>query len=248
VARSLEDIMALCDAYEHGLPVIPVQVRGKAIKMAAPNQKCLGFALEANTREPATNGWIFGFRPGDIFFDVGSNNGLYGLLAAVVSDCIVHAFEPHFASYHVIARNIYLNKLEDRMTVYPLAVSDRESYGHIFLSSTRAGKSLNNFGAARPSDDILHNATIPQGAVSTSLDRFVALTGIVPNHVKIDVDGLEPEIIDGATELLKHPALRSMMVEADEKNERHRAIHDTMLAAGFTRFVKDVAGNFYFRT
>jgi hypothetical protein len=37
------------------------------------------------------------------------------------------------------------------------------------------------------------------------------------------------------------------MVEVDEQNPEHLAMHDTMLEAGFGRFIKDPAGNFYFR-
>src|SRR3546814_6360779 len=81
------------------------------------------------------------------------------------------------------------------MFSHPIAVADTESCGKMFLSSITAGKSLNNFGDARPSDDPLWNATIPQGSVSMSLDRFSEQTGIVPHHIKIDVDGIEPLII-----------------------------------------------------
>jgi len=243
----LEELQKRAAAYENSIPAVKIPVKDKAFVMVTPNKKCLGFALTVHQREPATNAWVYGFRPDEVFFDIGANNGLYGLLAAVVSGCIVHAFEPHFASYYVTTRNVFENKLQDRMTVYPLAISDGESYGTMFLSSVTAGKSLNNYGTARPSEDALWNATIPQGAVSTSLDRFVELTGIVPNHIKIDVDGLEPQIIRGAAKLLQNPKLASVMVEADEKDPEHRKIHETMLAAGFGRFIKDEAGNFYFR-
>lgn len=245
---SLDEVKKIADAYERSMPAVNVPIRDKTLLMAVPNLKCLGFAVTANQREPATNAWIFGFKPGEIFFDVGSNNGLYGLMAAVVSGCEVHAFEPHFASYHTLTRNIYLNKLQDRMLSYPIAVSDAEGCGKMFLSSITAGKSLNNYGDARPSDDPIWNATIPQGSVSMSLDRFSELTGIVPHHIKIDVDGLEPEIIRGAKGLLANPKLHSVMIEIMDQMESHRTIHQTMLDAGFTRFVKDEAGTFYFRS
>ncbi|WP_341702350.1 FkbM family methyltransferase [Ferrovibrio sp.] len=247
MAVTLEKIKELAEAYEQSMPAVNVTVRDKTFWMAVPNLKCLGFALTANQREPGTNAWIYGFRPGEVFFDVGANNGLYGLIAAIVSGCEVHAFEPHFASYHTLSRNIYLNRLQDRMTSYPIAVADREGCGKMYLSSVLAGKSLNNYGDARPSDDPIWNAVIPQGSVAMSLDRFSELTGIVPNHIKIDVDGLEPEILRGSVGLLANPKLSSMMVETMENMESHRPMHQQMLDAGFTRFVRDEAGTFYFR-
>src|SRR3546814_5514520 len=78
---------------------------------------------------------------------------------------------------------------------------------------------------ARPSDDPLWNAPLPQGSVSMSLDRFSEQTGIVPHHIKIDVDGIEPLIIAGAAKLLANPKLVSVMVETMEQLESHRPIH-----------------------
>jgi len=248
VSVTFEKVKELAEAYERSIPAVNVNVRDKTFWMVVPNLKCLGFAVTANQREPATNTWVLGFRPGEIFFDVGSNNGLYGLIAAAVAGCEVHAFEPHFASYYVLTRNIFLNKLQDRMFSYPIAVSDAEGCGKMFLSSTTAGKSLNNYGDARPSGDPLWNATIPQGSVSMSLDRFSELTGIVPHHIKVDVDGLEPQIVNGAAKLLANPKLASVMIETMEQMESHRPIHQQMLDYGFTRFIKDEAGTFYFRS
>lgn len=244
---TFEELKQRAGVYENSIPVVIIKVKDRKIAMCAPNMKCLGFAVTATTREPTTNDWIYGFKPGQIFFDVGANNGLYGLIAAAVSGCEVHAFEPHYASYYVTTRNIYLNKLESQMFSYPVAVADQDGFGKLFLSSTTAGKSLNNYGDARPSDDPLWNAMIPQGSVSMSLDSFVEKTGIVPHHVKIDVDGLEPQIIRGAAKLLENPKLESVMVEAFHTDPEHLAIHDRMLQAGFSRFIKDEAGNFYFR-
>lgn len=245
---TFEDIKKLAESYEQSLPVVSIAIRDKTLRMATPNLKCLGFAVGAAQREPATNAWIYGFKPEEVFFDVGANNGLYGLIAAVVAGCEVHAFEPHFASYHILTRNIFLNKLQDRMLSYPIAVSDSVGCGKMFLSSTMAGKSLNNYGTARPHEDPLWNATIPQGSVSMSLDLFSDLTGIVPNHIKIDVDGLEPQIVQGSAKLLANPKLQSVMIEIMKQMPSHEDIHQTMLDAGFTRFVEDAAGTFYFRS
>jgi hypothetical protein len=51
-------------------------------------------------------------------------------------------------------------------------------------------------------------------------------TGIVPDHIKVDVDGLEPAIVDGGMELLAQPRVKSILIEIDEKDASHRAIYD----------------------
>ena len=173
---------------------------------------------------------------------------MYGLLAAIVRECKVYAFEPHFGSYNVLCLNIYANNLQNQMFAYPLAISDHEGFGQLYLSATFAGKSLNNFGESRPHDDPMWNATIPQAAVTTNLDLFIARTGVVPNHIKIDVDGIEPEIIDGANLILSDPRLKSIMIELDPKDPKHLAVYEKLAEHGFPKYESDPAcGVFFYR-
>jgi len=83
--------------------------------------------------------------------------------------------------------------------------------------------------------------------VSVSVDEFVASTGVMPNHIKVDVDGIEPKIVAGARETLANPQLKSIMIEIDEKDPAHLAIMDVMKDSGFKRHLKDEAGVFFFR-
>ncbi len=67
-----------------------------------------------------------------------------------------------------------------------------------------------------------------------SLDDLVAQFGVpVPNHIKIDVDGIESEILAGAAATLKDPALRSILVELSRNNKDDSEAIDRVLAAGF---------------
>ena len=44
---------------------------------------------------------------------------------------------------------------------------------------------------------------------------------MLPNHLKIEVDGIEPMILQGATNLLSKESLLSLQVELDFGNETH---------------------------
>lgn len=233
--------------YEAGIPYVKVNFGDKQIHFNTPNEKCSYFALSINQREPKTNEWISTFDENDVFFDIGANNGIYGLLAAVLMGCRVYAFEPHFGSYYVMCLNIYSNNLQNRMFAYPIAMSDHEGYGELYLSATYAGKSLNNFGESRPHSDPLWNATIPQAAITTNLDLFVARTGVIPNHIKVDVDGIEPAIVNGARMVLSDPRLKSIMIELDMKDPEHMAVFEKLSAHGFRRYETDEAGVFFYR-
>jgi len=243
----VEQVRTLAKSYQQSMPYLTVEYENQRIRMAAVNEKCAMFAIGMRHREPKTNSWIKSFSPGEIFFDIGANNGVYGLMAALVSGCKVYSFEPHFGSYYVIGLNIFANNLQDRMFSYPLAISDHDGYGSLFLSATYAGKSLNNFGQSRPHENPLWNATIPQAAITTTLDRFVAETGVMPNHIKVDVDGLEPQIVDGAIHVLSDPSVRSIMLELDKNDEKHMSVMPKLSALGFKRYEEDEAGIFFYK-
>ena len=245
--ESLENIERIASQYEISLQFVTVKFAGHRIKFAIPNRKCLHFAMSIEKREPMTNKWILAFKRDDVFFDIGANNGVFALMAAVVPGCRVYAFEPHFASYYTLVHNVFANDLQERVSAFPLAISDKLSFGNLFLSAITAGKSLNNFGDARPSEEELWNAVIPQAAVSVSIDEFVRNTGVMPNHIKVDVDGIEPLIVAGARQTLADPRLKSIMIEIDENEASHLAILETMQASGFGRHIKDEAGVFFFR-
>lgn len=243
----LDDIKRAAHIYEASMPFLKVKFSNTKITMAVPNDKCLYFALSLDNREPMTNKWILTFDQNDVFFDIGSNNGIYGLMAALVVGCRVYAFEPHFASYHVLMRNVYANNLQEQMMAYPLALSDGLGFENLYLSAITAGKSLNNFGDARPSDNQIWNAVIPQPAISVSLDEFVDICGVFPNHIKIDVDGIEHKIVAGGQKTLSDKNVKSVLIEIDEKSPPHLIIYEQMKNFGFTRFVKDEAGVFFYR-
>jgi hypothetical protein len=55
----------------------------------------------------------------------------------------------------------------------------------------------------------------------------------VPQHLKVDVDGLEEEIVAGAPKLLAHPALKTVMIEVTEPKGGRSPIRAQMESAGF---------------
>jgi hypothetical protein len=59
-----------------------------------------------------------------------------------------------------------------------------------------------------------------QGCVSSTLDALVE-SGIVPvpDHIKIDVDGLEHRVINGCRKTLDNPAVKTVLVEIDFTSE-----------------------------
>jgi hypothetical protein len=73
-----------------------------------------------------------------------------------------------------------------------------------------------------------------QGCVAFRLDDLV-LSGAVPapDHLKIDVDGIEPKIVAGAEKTLKERAVKSLLIEVNPALADHRAMVATLNELGF---------------
>ena len=180
------------------------------------------------TKEPETLEWIERFfRPWDVVYDIGANIGLYALFAAkhLRSQCKVYAFEPESLNYAKLNKNIYVNGLSGVIVPCCLAVSDRLCFDNFNIhpnvyqreklgEGLIAGSALHGFGttldyAGRPFKPI-HQ----QGTVAVSLDYLWGSFGLeFPNHIKIDVDGLEEKIMEGADRTLEDLRLKSIFVE-----------------------------------
>ena len=75
-----------------------------------------------------------------------------------------------------------------------------------------------------------------QGAVGFSIDDFVAtFSPPLPTHVKIDVDGIEAQILRGGRKTLAAPSVESMIVEIerDLESPHNREIMELMTGLGF---------------
>jgi hypothetical protein len=89
-------------------------------------------ATNALHNEPGTLRWIHDHvQPGDVFYDVGANIGIFSLLAAhrAGSRGNVLAFEPHVATAETLLQNVVLNGLGEHIDVLSSALH-RES-GHL---------------------------------------------------------------------------------------------------------------------
>ena len=103
--------------WESALPSRRLKVNNTEFYFSIPNDKAIWIANDVANREPEVYRWIDScLNKKSLFIDVGANFGLYSLYAALKSQCQVLAFEPHFASYYVLSRNIILNNLSDKIS------------------------------------------------------------------------------------------------------------------------------------
>ncbi len=166
------------------------------------------------TKEPETLKWIESFEPRSFFVDVGANIGQYSLYAASFGH-YVFSYEPQPANYQSLLRNIGLNKFFDLITAYPFALAEKQKITSIELSSRdTAGKSGLQFQK--------HGS------------YFVLCMTLEPryDYVKIDVDGIELEIVRGMNFDVPLPNIpKSVLIEVSPDNQEE--IFDIFQEHGF---------------
>jgi FkbM family methyltransferase len=193
------------------------------------------------TKEPTTILWMDQFKPGEVMFDVGGNVGMYSVYAAKVRGARVFSFEPESQNYAELNRNIFLNQLNGKVTAYNLAVSNRFELSTLFLSHFCPGFSHHDFGENRWDKDmdigvavLKRDDRLEQGCTSIVLDEVIDQGYFPqPQHIKVDVDGFEWKVVDGARKTLQSPELKTVLIETDNKIADSVAIIETMTSMGW---------------
>ena len=182
-----------------------------------PNPRTLKRARTFFVKEPRTLEWIDTFNSDDVLYDIGANIGVYTIYAGVNKKAEnILAFEPDSLNYAILNKNVFINGLYDRVACYNIAFSDSSRLDYLYLSVLDPGSSCHNFGY--PNEYVKKlKGTLKQGSISYTLDTFIdEFDPPFPNHIKIDVDGLEKEIIVGALKTLQEKRLKSVLVEIDD--------------------------------
>jgi FkbM family methyltransferase len=131
-----------------------------------------------------------------VVYDVGANVGFYTLLA---SACVgrkgkVLAFEPFDENLMYLERHLRMNQCGN-VQVFDLAVSDR------------SGKLRFERGTSRETGRLSDEGDLEVSAVSLD-DVAYEVNNPRPDLIKLDVEGAELQVLDGAKRLLReHPPL-----------------------------------------
>ena len=153
--------------------------------------RCAGLFL----KEPGTCEWIERtVKPGDIFYDIGANIGVYSILAGqrVGPQGRVIAFEPHAGNFAALSRNIEANGFAGRIVPCGFALHRSSGFFDFNYSSLAVGSSRSQLdGNAAPGFDPFE-PVVRELKYAAAVDDLV-LSGRLPRptHVKIDVDGNE---------------------------------------------------------
>jgi FkbM family methyltransferase len=155
------------------------------------------------TKEPETLEWVDSVPEGAVLWDVGANIGIYAVYAAKARNCRVYAFEPSVFNLELLARNIFLNNLQSRITIIPVALSDQLGLNSFKMTTTAWGGALSTFGQDFDQNGALLKDIFEYQTLGLSITDVVSLLHIPqPDYIKIDVDGIEHLILRGGGNVL----------------------------------------------
>ena len=173
--------------------------------------------LDANTTEPM---WLryakpvlapvleAALPPGGVFVDVGANVGVYTLWAArcVGPEGQVHAFEPVPGTRAWLERNVQLNRFSN-VTIIPNGLGERPGRLTLYCLPGASGLSSRYLPSKENSVEV----------DVTTLDLYFDGRR-APDLVKIDVEGMELEVLRGARRLLAGAQPPVLVCEAHPKH------------------------------
>jgi FkbM family methyltransferase len=187
-----------------------------------------------STKEPETLEWIDSMPQDSIFWDIGANVGLYSCYAAKRRDCRVFAFEPSVFNLELLARNLFINGLTERVTIVPLPLSDSLVINRLNMTSTEWGGAMSTFAQSDGHDGEAMQTVFEYPTIGLSMVDAVELLKIPqPDYIKMDVDGIEHLILKGGMPILAKT--KGILIEINDKFDTQASEASSYLqAAGFS--------------
>jgi FkbM family methyltransferase len=170
-------------------------------------------------------------KAGDVFYDVGANVGFFSLLAAKLVGPAgrVVSFEPHPETARQMRKQFEVN-----------------AFGNVIPVVAAV---CNEVGTANFTDDYHSSVMLRLGSLpgvehcrfirlhTTTLDEECRRLGVIPRVAKIDVEGAERFVLEGARQLLSlHKPTLLMELHTPELSRECRAILDSH---GYTFYTLD---------
>lgn len=190
----IKDVMSRVHVVEH---------KGIPMKFTVPNS-LNHFRVESfSTKEPETLEWLDAFPEGSTLWDVGANVGLYSIYAAKKNNCCVISFEPSVFNLELLARNLFLNNLQNKVTIAPFALSDDLGTSLMRMTTTEWGGALSTFGKEFGWDGNTIREKFAFQTFGASMDQAVRILKYPPpDYIKIDVDAIEHIILQNGPKVL----------------------------------------------
>jgi FkbM family methyltransferase len=192
-----------------------IEHMGLELMFTTPNELNQYRADSFSSKEPETLEWIDKIPEYSVFWDIGANVGLYSCYAAKKIKCNVFAFEPSVFNLELLARNIFINNLTDKITIIPLPLSETLAVNKLNMTTTEWGGALSTFGESFGYDGQSMSKVFEFSVIGLSMcDAIESLKIPQPDFIKMDVDGIEHLILKGGMPILEK--VREILIEIND--------------------------------
>lgn len=134
-----------------------------------------------------------------LFLDIGANIGVYSITLGNVfrntHAVSIYGFEPYGESYALFQENIQTNNLSDKVVAFRQALSDRKGDLQLYLNALDPGSNTVRGGGQVAADGSLFVPACKLDEVIRSIAGGCFRKVLV---MKVDVEGAERSVIDGA--------------------------------------------------
>lgn len=162
----------------------------------------------------------------DVFVDVGANVGVYTVLAAGGAKVRSVAVEPVPETFRRLERNVAFNGLNDLTELHNVGAGDRKGHLNFTTNLDAVNHVVRETGAANTP-----SMSIPV----MTLDDLLANTDVT--CLKIDVEGFEANVVNGASSVLERAALQVVIMETNGLSDQYAFsqsyLHDQLVSFGF---------------
>jgi len=162
-------------------------------------------------------------------FDIGANLGAFTCLIASLGHT-VHSFEPIPETFCRLKNNVKANGLLDRCRLNCLAVGKEQ--GLVAFHIQENSPATNRM--AMPGEKSFDKARSMQTVAAIDLDRYCQSQNVESiDFLKIDVEGMEPYVLQGASALLNLRRIAAILIEICPVNLRSVGLTPTDLYREF---------------
>lgn len=130
-------------------------------------------------------------RKGSVIIDIGANIGNHTIFFSKICDAKkVYAFEPQKNIFEILKKNVEINEVDNIVELYNMGVGKEHIFANVMVLDR------NNYGMSRLNKTEKGNIEID------SLDYLLMNKVAEVDAIKIDVEGMELEVLEGAKNII----------------------------------------------
>jgi FkbM family methyltransferase len=167
--------------------------------------------------------------PQELFVDIGANVGAYTMLACSAKGARGYCFEPVPSTFQRLLDNIAINHLNSKVVALNIGLSDHDD--ELVFTSDEGGR-----------NHVVSNGESREQTIRVPVRPLDSiLSEESPSIIKIDVEGFETNVLNGAEKTLSKPSLHTVIMELNGLGSRYgfdeQNILKKMLDYGFMTYV-----------